>query len=425
MARRNQQASGFGGGPSGSRAHIKREIKGEEEEDAEMNRALGFTTKIKSEKNLQDGGYVSSDDDDDQYGPRLDIDAIDLSSGDDANDLEDKPKGSSIPRMLLPIRITRREHQDRVIGINTESSTVGLTKGSNSVEKKEGGSATEATDAASRKGKAKAKNVEITEDCKPYKGMWQDADESGGEVKINDEPVDDDAPITASEVAEAKLAMKEESPQLDMKSHLKGKGRLRRRSGALGSKPVLQTEEDKQEWERSQAELEDILVELGQTPQPATTTGVKDDDVDMKDGEQPRDVKSDRVYLFQFPPVLPALVPPSIKKEAQEETLIIATTDQTPIKVEDDDAKVPPPAAMTAGRVGKMRVHASGKVTLNWGGTSFEIKKGMSTHFLQDTVVTRIRPENERVMPGDEGDALAFGQVRGKFVVTPDWSAML
>ncbi|KAF2496616.1 hypothetical protein BU16DRAFT_616737 [Lophium mytilinum] len=434
MAKRMQTSGAFSGGASGSRAYIKNEMKGEDDEDDEMNRALGFTSRIKKEKTTQDGGYISSGDDDGEFGPRLDIDAIDVSSGDEAGDQEGKPRESSIPRMLMPIRIPRREHQDRVVGINTEASNATSAKVAKQTAEKGDSTTDPATESATRKGKAKAKDIEITEVRKPYKGMWQDSDDKDEEVRIKDEPVDDDdEPITAPEaveapeVAEEETAEKEEpqSPQLDKKSHLKGKGRTRRRSGVHDSKPSLQTEEEKQEWERSQAELEDILVELGQT-QAAAQSKDKDADIEMKDTEQTRDMKEDRVYLFQFPPIIPALLPPAVKKEAQEEPApIIAETNPTSVKIEEDAQPKPVSSTVTSGRVGKLRVHKSGKVTLNWGGMSLEIKKGMSTHFLQDTVVTRITPQSERVGPGDEGDALGFGQVRGKFVVTPDWSAML
>ncbi|KAF2803203.1 uncharacterized protein BDZ99DRAFT_468532 [Mytilinidion resinicola] len=433
MAKRTQTSGAFSGA-SGSRAYIKNEMKAEDDEDAEMNRALGFTSRIKKEKTTQDGGYVSSDDDDGEFGPRLDIDAIDISSGDEAGDLEGKPRESSVPHALMPIRIPRREHQDRVIGINTEASNATSAKVAKQAAEKGASTTDETTESATRKGKAKAKDVEITEVRKPYKGMWQDSDDKDEEVRIKAEPIDDDEqPITAPEAeaapegADEEAAEKEEpqSPQLDKKSHLKGKGRARRRSGVQDSKPSLQTEEEKQEWQRSQAELEDILVELGQA-QSAPRSKDQDADVEMKDVEQTKDMKEDRVYLFQFPPIIPALVPPAVKKEAQEEPApIIAETNSTPIKIEEDAPPKPASSTLTSGRVGKLRVHQSGKVTLNWGGMSLEIKKGMSTHFLQDTVVTRITPQNERVGPGDEGDALGFGQARGKFVVTPDWSAML
>jgi DNA-directed RNA polymerase III subunit RPC4 len=89
---------------------------------------------------------------------------------------------------------------------------------------------------------------------------------------------------------------------------------------------------------------------------------------------------------------------------------------------------------LASGTPGKLRVYKSGKVTLNWGGTSLQIQKGMDSGFLQDIVMVRMN-EDQQGSSGSghprgareniSGDALAFGQVRGKFVMTPDWDEVL
>lgn len=75
--------------------------------------------------------------------------------------------------------------------------------------------------------------------------------------------------------------------------------------------------------------------------------------------------------------------------------------------------------------MGKLRVHKSGRTTLDWGGTSFELTPGNRSNFLQEVASVEIRPENQRAAPEDAGDAISLGRVKGKFVVVPNWAKML
>jgi len=441
--RTNQSQSIFSGGGSGSGgARVKKEPNTKRDEDDDLNRSLGIYVK----KEVQDGGYISSDEDEVTLGPRKDVDNIlEISDDDDAEEGSANRQKERNPPALIPIRISRREHHDRVIGINTEASSAASAKILKQAEKNGGSSTGEAVEAVTRKGKAKIKDIEITEVRRPYKGMWQETDDQEGVVKIKDEPVDEDGAITVPEEVAVGAgdstqneALKQPLPsaELGKKSLHKGKGRQRRRLSMRDSTPSLQTEEERQEWARHQFDLGEIRRELSQTDTPtvaAPTTATEDADGDtaMKEGQpQPVDMKADRVYLFQLPPIVPDLLLPTVKKELPDEAdPIITATDHTPVKIEDGEAKpiLKDPLStssepnLASGRVGKLRVHESGRATLSWGGTSLELCMGMSPHFLQDTVVTRITPPEERVGPGDEGEVLGFGQVRGKFVVTPDW----
>lgn len=426
-------------GGSGSRPRVKREMHGRYDvEEEQLRRSLGIVVKQEAD----DGGDISSDDDDPMLGPRKDIDQIEAvdNSDDDGEEegLADKRKKSNGPPLMLPIRIPRKEHHERVIGINTEASSAASAKILKQAEKKGDSSSLEAIESVTRKGKAKVKDVEITDIRRPYKGMWQDPDSEDGVIRIKDEPVSDDEVITVPEsiaigagdsTQNEALKQTGSSPEAEKKPH-KGKGRQGGRSSMYDSNPSLQTEEERQEWSRHQFDLSEIRRELGQTaPAPATAAADQDGDTPMEDGEmKPLDIKADRVYLFQFPPIVPDLWATVVKKEPQDEAApIITAADQTPIKVEDGESKSASNVSqssgptLASGRAGKLRIHESGRATLNWGGTSLELKMGINPHFLQDTVVTRITPENQRVGPGDEGEALGFGQVRGKFVVTPDW----
>jgi DNA-directed RNA polymerase III subunit RPC4 len=115
--------------------------------------------------------------------------------------------------------------------------------------------------------------------------------------------------------------------------------------------------------------------------------------------------------------VEPSASVPTVKKEASK------------VKVEegfsDTAAKPVQGPRFASGFVGKLRVRQSGRTTLDWGGTSYELAPGNKASFLQEVVSIHVVPEKDRVVPEDAGEAVSFGRVKGKFVVTPDWSEML
>ena len=109
---------------------------------------------------------------------------------------------------------------------------------------------------------------------------------------------------------------------------------------------------------------------------------------------------------------------PQIKKEEHDskedvKAQIAAAAERAKI-LTADGARLPP------GFAGKLNVHKSGKVTLEWGETNMEIRWGSEVDFLQD-VVLAAGDEREDVTVGDERSAYALGQVQKKLVVIPDW----
>jgi DNA-directed RNA polymerase III subunit RPC4 len=77
-------------------------------------------------------------------------------------------------------------------------------------------------------------------------------------------------------------------------------------------------------------------------------------------------------------------------------------------------------ARLPSGFAGKLNVHKSGKVTLEWGETNMEVKWGSEVDFLQD-VVLAVGDRGEEPGAAETRSAFALGQVRKKFVVIPDW----
>lgn len=400
------------------------------EKDADINMVLG----IKQE--AEDGGYISSDPDENIAGPRKDVDYINLLS--DEEDIGD----------LAPVRVTRREHVDRVVGVNTEKSadTAGLNlKDADGRDVAAAGNAQAATTR-----KARHKDLEVVKSERKWKGVWENEDDVQNTVRIKDEPVDDDAipalpeaSTTAEappeDVVEEPVIKPSSSPEMSKKALAK-KPRRRRPSSFRDKKPVLQTEEELQEFHRHQQDLETLADELGTIQVNASSSQDADGDAAMKDSEnQLKDKKADRVYLFQLPPIVPDLCLSSsaIKAEPKSPTLHRDTTKpdpipptnttQTAIKVEDEESAsvITPGPNLASGLAGKLRVYKSGRATLSWGGTSLELNMGLRTQFLQDAVLARIVPPSERVSANDGGEVMAFGQIKGKFVVTPDWDEVV
>ncbi|KAL1632445.1 Translin-1 [Neofusicoccum ribis] len=388
-----------------------------------------------------DGGYISSDPEIEMLGPRQDVDnieTINLVSDDENEDVEMAGGPSSQSRRsrirfntpgLAPVRIRRREHENAPRKITAEAPGDPEIK-------------TEVDTSSPRKGKGKAKDVEVTGSQGRWKGAWGYTEDDKGVVTIKDEPTDEPGAVP-SEIPEEPVKDAPSSPELSRKT--KPKVKQRRKPRFRDIRAALVSEEDKEEQERHEESMRVLADELGEIVLPPPTLADADGDTAMGESEKPKedqpvDKKADRVYLFQLPPVLPSLtVDDTVKREPQSpeatsrsNPIDLATPENnsnTPVKIEDDggalDTVSPDlPTQLASGAVGKLRVHKSGRTTLDWGGTSLELSMGMDASFLQDIIVTKITPEEQRV-GRDGGEAMSFGQVCGKFVVTPDWDEIV
>ena len=297
------------------------------------------------------------------------------------------------------------------------------------------------------KGKQKARDVEITGEQHRYQGVYSESSsEQEGEPRIKVEQAEDEpARIStpeppahdAANVADVPMPSPGSSPEARRKS----KARIK---SPVSEKPKFQTHEEETEWDLHQKDLRILRDELGTLAiGPGPTE--KDGDAAMSgtDAQQPQDdPRADKVYLFQFPPILPSLAPITVKPDPD------APAPEPPVESNaDDPISVPeatsapsskPPAPPTSGLVGKLRIHASGRATLDWGGTAMEVGMGTEASFLQDVIIAefsrraREGDSKEGIKEGKEvekeitgGTAMGMGQVKGKFVVTPDWAEIL
>lgn len=378
----------------------------------------------------------SGDDDDDEDAefPRKDIDLIEISSDEEIPDPSaSKERAQRVhgPSMLLPVRIGRREHLERVVGINTEASSEASAQILQQAEASGSEVKVETDEGATRKGKKKVKDLEITGVRKPYKGMWQDGDES--HVPIKAEPLSDDEDMADAEP----VGISESSNSVVVKPSISSpetekKTKARRKPA---TEPVLQTDEEKAEWERIKKNLESVRAELG--PEPEQVADASGDAImaDTAAGEVKRSVRDNNAYLFHFPPRMPNALHPEIKKEQVEPTQNnsngSATTNgaQKGVKIKTEEVQVDRRRAgglcVAPGVAGKLRVHESGRTTLRWGGETFELNPGNPAAFMQEVIEVETVPQHLRVVQNEGGETTSFGRVKGKFVVMPSWRAML
>jgi DNA-directed RNA polymerase III subunit RPC4 len=418
----NRGYSGFGAG-SGSRAvRVKNEGDGQGGSNYRSGgggSGGGGGSSIKRE----DGDYMSSEDEEAADVPRKDIDAIEISSDED----ESKP-ASRGPRGAVPVRIMWKEHKERTFGINTEASSVTSAKILAKAEATDKLLAAVVAEETSQK----PRDIEITSSRKQFKGVWHDSKDS--DIQAKTEPTSDDENMADAEQfshSNVRVQVAEKPEPQSPDAERKPKPKLKSLTEL-----VLQTEEDRAEWARFQANLRHIRTELGPNEIPEVDGS---GDVAMADGAAANSKKKPSprdgmVYLFQIPPLMPELLPPSIKSEPSDpQPAPPAPTQKSDpkIKLEKGGGFSDPSSTASSdktrfgsGLVGKMCVHESGRTTLDWGGTSLELTPRNKVGFLQ-VVNMEIIPEAKKVVPKEGGDATSLGTIKGKFVVTPNWDAML
>ncbi|KIV93371.1 hypothetical protein PV10_04587 [Exophiala mesophila] len=229
---------------------------------------------------------------------------------------------------------------------------------------------------------------------------------------VEDEDVMDiDDPTTTTSLGKERTS----SPETRRRSLRKGSGRGRE------VKFASETIEERAERLR----LADDVFKLRQTfsddpqtqyrcsrGQSSSSNKIKQDDEDeTMDLEADMDYSSQNLLLFQLPALTPYLhdsrhEPPSqpqVKEEPRDDQTHPPPSTASAAKDSDPktgtgtgpDRPLPPdglltatePARLPSGLVGKLRLHKSGKVSLDWGGTDMEVRYGTEVDFLQDVVL--------------------------------------
>ncbi|PUU75055.1 hypothetical protein B9Z19DRAFT_373533 [Tuber borchii] len=389
-------------GASRSKVAVERGMDREKyKEFARSGAKRDIKARAKVEGEGQDGqtpGYTSSDDSD---GPRMDVEYISLLDEGNSEDEDDDKAvnfGSSHWGAGAPVRVPRSEHIDRTAMVNTDAST--------------------------KKGKLdpRIKNESPFEDS----------------VKVKEEPADDNMTTEWPSSPEA--------------------SRKAKASTSSGTKPLFTSAETKEELKVEEKDRLKTLEELA-----GSFTDIKldnDGDVDMGDAvrESRNSETENQIFFFQFPTMLPQLIAPPITEERPQEapiapndpnaastekrivgsstappsdtnpkarTAVLTQPSGPPPISAPPETKMPPPpiipkqslkaqqalleAFPPPGIAGKLRVHKSGRMTILWGnpvdGEPFEmdVSRGTDCLFLQ------------------EGAAFSLGQVKGRYVVSPDF----
>lgn len=351
--------------------------------------------------------YPEEINDPDNVAPRMDIEAINLVS-DEENDVI--ITGSRSLKQKKPIRLMRHEHKERPTLVNTDSSAEIAVKADPDAEG-------DTDDTSGLFVKEDPDDMDL--DGIPSKNS-----------RMSIGSIDLDAPIPQPPTAEETAARR----SLNKKALAKAKKE---------KKPVLETEEDKSEYARQQEDIQVLTKELAGLQTKSTDA---DGNVEMGEGAGKEDNLAGRVYLFQFPPILPQLKnegSPELKGSGEVDVdMADIPANGTPIEILDDvkpepgaEAKVSavpevgqaPLLVNEEGKIGRMVVRKSGKVEFSWGGTSLALGRGAPYDFLSKGVIVHglqqggkngrdITKEEEISMSGT-----GMGKIMGKFVATPDW----
>ncbi|KAF7587292.1 hypothetical protein BBP40_007423 [Aspergillus hancockii] len=296
-------------------------------------------------------------------------------------------------------------------------------------------------------------------------------------TKVKKEPTDDDQ-VMVDVAAHADEGLTTDDGLLPVQK-VKVRRKISREPPAVKDpKSLLRTKEDIEEYERHEQDLtmvKDLFTkeekppaeepkepQLERSEQPESsaedaepaTEGEEKKEAEDEEDESAADKLAGQLFLMQFPPMTPNLVPGgdnpdavSTEAQGQDGPEVTDTNSgnqpaQPAIKREDggeiidrtDESQSTEPSKVVtatdwqlrAGRVGKLNVHASGKMTMDWGGISFELDRATAVDFLQEAlIVSGPTDPAEAEAPEDENKVWAMGQLSGKFTVTPDWEKML
>ncbi|KAL1956434.1 hypothetical protein VTO42DRAFT_7320 [Malbranchea cinnamomea] len=379
-------------------------------------------------------GDVSSDESDSEL--RLPIDLINLSS-DEYEEVDGKgkaPEKTPAPshRGLRPVRVERHEHVERVVDINTEASSSKSAELRREAKKKRG----EEDDSLFVEDEKEEEEPDVEEvAARPVRR--HETTENENYPQIKKEPVDED------------VVMVDTIPQAgDEEIPPEPAAKPKKKISIKDPRSKLQTVEDRQEYDRYEQDIEDIKKALGsQTLTETKSAEGEETETEEKKLEEIKDERHGKLFLFQFPPLTPNLIVPSALTDDHDTVIEIPPPTQSEIHhprhdpsqhtvavkaeaesngevISEQNSKPKISPLLTAtksdlppGRVGKLRIHKSGRATIDWGGINFELNKGSDVDFLQDAIVLSEEKTNKRVW--------AMSQVSGKFVITPDWDKLL
>lgn len=412
------------GGPGG----LKRGRGGRFENESRSSPALRHTLSRSHTpahwRSNNNAGY-SSDENEQASALRISIDEINLDEDSDEEEADTKKdiKGKKPVKKLAlplrgprPIRVERHEHEERVVSVDVEASTTAAAEPNRQAVEQE---------------------------------------ESDNELFISEDPT---TPRVKREPADGDVAIADLPHEGREETPLPAQ-RFKARKSVLVKDPrsLLRTKEEIEEFDRHNEDLEalkDILTPDERiTVEKVTTTTEGEDkesaerEEEVKEEEEPADKNAGRLYLIQFPPLTPNLTIPGgaepieVQDDIATDNVAVAqgnSLDEPEVKREEGEgeedtkpAKKPPGKLVTAtqrqlpaGRVGQLHLHKSGRVTLDWGGISFELDKGANVNFVQEAVIASTGSTAGEEDTGERA-VWSMGQLSEKFIASPEWNKLL
>jgi DNA-directed RNA polymerase III subunit RPC4 len=399
-----------------------------------------------------------SDEDDDDEGLRVSIDRIGLESEEDEDEDSTRQIKGKMPirsrEGLRPVRVTRLQHEERVISVNMESSTARTEEIRQKAEEAkvaEEKAKTAATQPPVEAPRVKAEPVD--DDDTPMADVPHDDDgflptqkvrvrrkvssprdiATPEPVQPEPEPVEALPPVKVTRDPRELLRTKEEIDEYDR--HLEDLNHVR---------TLLYYEEIQKTTETAPAEAEPSA-DGESAPEPTTETQDNNEEEDDDEDKTTNQALLGQLFLMQFPPMTPNLTIPDASTSQpstdaaenqvtrQPESQVKPEADEVQVVDENasETAKVITAAtdwALPAGRVGKLNVHKSGRVTLDWGGISFDLDRATTVDFVQEALIVSSPPEEEDGAPpkdDSENRVWSMGELCGKFTVMPNWDEML
>ncbi|KAJ5560954.1 RNA polymerase III Rpc4 [Penicillium sp. DV-2018c] len=385
--------------------------------------------------------YDSSDDEESAL--RMSIDHINLDSDEEDWDTTKEFNGKQPSRGLgglRPVRVERHEHEERVISVNMESSSARAADIRKNQEKEKAAQDVMRTP-------VKVKREPQDEDAAmPDAIPPADDDDFLPEHNVRVRSAQSQSP-TKSRTAEPRSSRTTPEPEI------------------IDPRSLLHTKEEIDEYDRHAEDLaiiRDLLVpkeRKAKEPKNPTaegeTTGegsggdttATDGQDDTQTGEETKEEEEEnplhgQMFLMQFPPMTPRLslagsarvtnnqpaaAAPrdEIKREVADDVEIVDNQEAT-VSEDSDVLTAGKPWTLPTGRVGKLNVHKSGRVTLDWGGISMELDRGAPVGFVQEAVImSKPTPQVPGKVDEDPGQVWSMGQLSGKFTVTPNWDAIL
>ena len=391
---------------------VKKE--GGSKDDGDRDISMLGLPHLKEEDN--DGGYISSSDDTENGGLRRDInliETIDLISDDEDESNSAGPRIKNERKLALhPVRLPRRDHLVDGIASKREPSPTDNGLAEQMKGHMTGDIAEE--ESSHRRRNTKGKDVEFIRNERRWQGVYTDEEDAAENVK--QEPSDDVMeidPIPPQPTISTAVKDPSSSPERKKKEA---------KTKFIGARSDFHAAQGDGEMEKQQRDIRTLMEELGQRP--------------LLDEGASSDIRDGRVYVFQLPPVVPDLVRSDLRvkheqqaadeENSQGNDAESSRTGNRPIKIDDAETSDTQPQkshqpALSAGIAGKLRVHESGRTTLNWGGTSMELSMGGDLTYLQEVLVIKGASEGDTT----EKEAFGLGMIRGKFIVTPDWEEII